>query len=48
MSDFLILVSQEIWYVLKEASIFLLSGFALAGVLAVLVPAGFGRPLAVR
>lgn len=40
MTDFRVLVSQEIWYVLKEASIFLLS--------AVLVPAGAGRPLAVR
>jgi HflK protein len=39
MVDFLILVLQEIWYILKEASIFLLFGFALAGVLAVLVPA---------
>ncbi|MGH6903063.1 MAG: hypothetical protein ACREIR_10025, partial [Geminicoccaceae bacterium] len=48
MADFLILVSQEIWHVLKEASIFLLFGFALAGALAVLMPAGFGRPLAVR
>ena len=39
MVDFLILVVQEIWSILKEASIFLLFGFALAGVLAVLVPA---------
>jgi HflK protein len=39
MVDFLVLVLQEIWYILKEASIFLLFGFALAGVLAVLVPA---------
>ena len=39
MIDFLVLVLQEIWYILKEASIFLLFGFALAGVLAVLVPA---------
>jgi HflK protein len=39
MVDFLILVLQEIWYILKEASVFLLFGFALAGVLAVLVPA---------
>jgi HflK protein len=37
--EFLILVAQEIWSILKEASIFLLFGFALAGVLAVLVPA---------
>ena len=48
MTDFPILVSQEIWYVLKEALIFLLFGFALAGALAVLMPAGFGRPLAIR
>src|SRR5918996_5687403 len=39
MVDFLVLVLQEIWYILKEASIFLLFGFALAGVLAVIVPA---------
>jgi HflK protein len=39
MVEFLILVLQEIWSILKEASIFLLFGFALAGVLAVLVPA---------
>jgi hypothetical protein len=39
MVDFLILVLQEIWYILKETSIFLLFGFALAEVLAVLVPA---------
>src|SRR5919106_1073564 len=39
MVDFLVLVLQEIWYILKEASIFLLFGFALAGVLAVVVPA---------
>ena len=48
MTDFRILVSQEIRYVLKEASIFRLFGFALVGVLGVLVPIGFGRPLAVR
>jgi hypothetical protein len=39
MVDFLILILQEIWYILKETSIFLLFGFALADVLAVLVPA---------
>jgi HflK protein len=39
MVEFLVLVVQEIWSILKEASIFLLFGFALAGVLAVLVPA---------
>jgi HflK protein len=39
MVEFLVLVVQEIWYILKEASIFLLFGFALAGVLAVVVPA---------
>src|SRR5918995_4862461 len=39
MVEFLFLVLQEIWSILKEASIFLLFGFALAGVLAVLVPA---------
>jgi uncharacterized membrane protein YraQ (UPF0718 family) len=39
MVEFLVLVVREIWSILKEASIFLLFGFALAGVLAVLVPA---------
>lgn len=43
MVDFLILVVQEIWSI-KEASIFLLFGFALG----LLVPAGFTRSLAVR
>src|SRR5918993_2169713 len=37
MLDFLVRVAVETWYILKEASIFLLFGFALAGVLAVLV-----------
>lgn len=37
MTDFLIRVALETWNILKEASIFLLFGFALAGVLAVLV-----------
>jgi HflK protein len=37
MLDFLARVASETWYILKEASIFLLLGFALAGVLAVLV-----------
>jgi hypothetical protein len=44
MGDVLILVVQEIWCVPEEASIFLLLGF----VLALLVPAGFTRPLAAR
>ena len=39
MIDFLVQVALQIWYILKEASVFLLFGFALAGVLAVLVPA---------
>jgi hypothetical protein len=38
MLDFLVRVGLETWYILKEASIFLLFGFALAAVLAVLVP----------
>jgi len=39
MIDFLLQVALQIWWILKEAAIFLLFGFALAGVLAVLVPA---------
>ncbi|MBV9252173.1 MAG: SO_0444 family Cu/Zn efflux transporter [Acetobacteraceae bacterium] len=38
MTDFLLQVLIETWTILKEASIFLLLGFLLAGVLAVLVP----------
>jgi HflK protein len=38
MIDFLLRVLWETWDILKEASIFLLFGFLLAGVLAVLVP----------
>lgn len=48
MTDFPILVSQAMWHGLEEASFFLLLGFALAGVLTALAPAGFGRALAVR
>jgi hypothetical protein len=39
MLDFLVRVGLETWYILKEAPIFLLFGFALAAVLADLVPA---------
>ena len=39
MTDFLLQVLREIWSILEDASIFLLIGFVLAGVLAVLVPA---------
>ena len=39
MIDFLLQVAVQTWWILKEAAIFLLFGFALAGVLAVLVPA---------
>jgi hypothetical protein len=39
MTDFLVRVAVETWYILKEALIFLLFGLALAGLLAVLVPA---------
>jgi HflK protein len=39
MIDFLLQVTLQIWWILKEAAIFLLFGFALAGVLAVVVPA---------
>lgn len=38
MTDFLLRVLWETWGILKEASVFLLFGFLLAGVLAVLVP----------
>ena len=38
MIDFLLQVLWETWNILKQASIFLLFGFLLAGVLAVLVP----------
>ncbi len=39
MVDFLLQVGVQTWWILKEAAIFLLFGFALAGVLAILVPA---------
>jgi len=39
MLDFLFQVLWETWDILKDASIFLLFGFVLAGILAVLVPA---------
>jgi HflK protein len=39
MVDFLLRVALETWSILKEASIFLLFGFVLAGVLATVVPA---------
>jgi len=38
MIGFLFSVLREIWGILEDASIFLLFGFLLAGVLAVLVP----------
>ena len=38
MIDFLLAVLQAIWAILQEASVYLLVGFLLAGVLAVLVP----------
>lgn len=38
MTEFLIEVAWATWYIFKQASIFLLFGFLLAGVLAVLVP----------
>jgi HflK protein len=40
MIDVLLQVLFEIWEILKEASVFLLFGFLLAGTLAVLVPKG--------
>jgi len=46
MIDVLLQALREIWEILKEASVFLLFGFLLAGVLAVLVPKGlFSRLL---
>jgi HflK protein len=39
MVDFLLRVVLETWSILKEASVFLLFGFVLAGVLATVVPA---------
>ena len=38
MIDFLLAVLQAVWAILEEASVYLLVGFLLAGVLAVLVP----------
>jgi HflK protein len=40
MIDFLLDVVWETWAILKDASVFLLVGFLVAGVLAVLMPAG--------
>ena len=40
MIDVLLQVLLEIWEILKEASVFLLFGFLVAGTLAVLVPKG--------
>ena len=37
MIDFLVAVLQAFWAIMKEASVYLLVGFLLAGVLAVLV-----------
>jgi hypothetical protein len=48
MVDFLILIVQEIWHLLKPTSIFRLVGFALAGVLGFFAPAAPARPLVVR
>src|SRR5207253_8733031 len=39
VSDFLLQVAGEAWSILREASFFLLLGFVLAGVFAVIVPA---------
>ncbi|HYY74039.1 MAG TPA: permease, partial [Solirubrobacterales bacterium] len=39
MTDFLLQVAGEAWSILREASFFLLLGFVLAGVFAVIVPA---------
>jgi uncharacterized protein len=39
VTDFLLQVAAEVWSILREASFFLLLGFVLAGVFAVLVPA---------
>jgi uncharacterized membrane protein YraQ (UPF0718 family) len=39
MIDFLLQVALQTWWILKEAAVFLLFGFGLAGVLAVMVPA---------
>ena len=38
MIDFLVAVLQAFWAIMKEASVYLLVGFLMAGVLAVLVP----------
>ena len=43
MTDFLLQAAAEIWAILREASFFLLLGFALAGVFAVAVPTGLLR-----
>src|SRR5437660_8803032 len=40
MIDLLLRIVWETWEILKEASVFLLFGFALAGVLGVLLPSG--------
>jgi HflK protein len=40
MTDVLLQIVGQIWEILKEAGIFLLAGYLLAGVLAVLVPKG--------
>jgi len=38
VTDFLLRATLEAWAILREASVFLLLGFALAGIFAVLVP----------
>src|SRR6516165_5613008 len=45
MIEFLLGILQAIWDILKDASVFLLLGFLLAGVLAVLVPRALMRRL---
>src|ERR1700676_3888291 len=45
MIDFLLAVLQAVWAILQEASVYLLVGFLLAGVLAVLVPRQLLTPL---
>jgi HflK protein len=38
MVTFLLQIAQETWFIIKEASLFLLFGFVVAGILAVFVP----------
>src|SRR5690242_21631426 len=45
VSQFLVAVLWEIWSILVDAGLFLLVGFVMAGVIAVLVPRGLFRRL---